>query len=88
MKMADIFITYAREDEPRIRDLVKALEGQHWSIFWDRRIPAGQTWRSYIGQALTDARCVVVAWSRHSLASHFVAEEADEGDSVAFWFQC
>lgn len=79
MKMADIFISYARQDEPRICDLVKALEDQHWSIFWDRRIPAGQTWRSYIGQALTDARCVVVAWSRHSLASHFVAEEADEG---------
>jgi hypothetical protein len=78
-KMADVFISYAREDEPRIRDLVQALDEQRWSIFWDRRIPAGQTWRSYIGQALTDARCVVVAWSRHSLASHFVAEEADEG---------
>ena len=48
-------------------------------MFWDRRIPAGQTWRSYIGRALDQARCVVVAWSEHSINSKWVHEEADEG---------
>ena len=77
--MADIFISYAREDEERIRPLAAALEAHGWSVFWDRRIPAGQTWRSVLGQALHDARCVIVAWSRHSVASRWVAEEADAG---------
>lgn len=77
--MADIFISYAREDEARIQHLASALEEQGWSVFWDRRIPAGQTWRSYIGQALRDAVCVVVAWSRHSVSSKWVIEEAEEG---------
>ena len=58
---------------------MKALERQRWTIFWDRRIPAGQTWRSYIGQALTDAKCVIVAWSHDAIQSQFVVEEADEG---------
>jgi TIR domain len=77
--MPDIFISYAREDEPRIKSIVRALDNQAWSIFWDRRIPAGHTWRSYIGKALNDASCVIVAWSRHSIASEWVAEEADDG---------
>lgn len=77
--MADIFISYAREDESRIQPLVAAFEAQGWSVFWDRRIPAGQTWRDYIGSALQQARCIVVAWSEPSVASQWVAEEADEG---------
>lgn len=77
--MAYIFISYAREDEARIQPLVRALENQGWSVFWDRRIPAGQTWRSYIGKALSDASCVIAAWSRHSIVSNWVSEEAEEG---------
>jgi formylglycine-generating enzyme required for sulfatase activity len=76
--MADIFISYAREDETRIRELVRALEEQGWTIFWDRRIPAGKTWQSYIGQALSEAKCVVVAWSHHSVTSDWVIEEAND----------
>lgn len=77
--MSQIFISYAREDELRIQPLVHALESQGWSVFWDRRIPTGQTWRSYIGKALSDANCVIVAWSHHSIDSNWVSEEADEG---------
>jgi hypothetical protein len=76
--MTDIFISYAREDEARIRPLVEAFEEQGWDVFWDRRTPAGQTWRNYIGQALEDARCVIVAWSQHSIISKWVIAEADK----------
>ena len=76
--MADIFISYAREDETRVRELVRALEKHGWSIFWDRRIPTGKTWQSYIGQALSDARLVIVAWSHHSITSDWVIEEAND----------
>jgi hypothetical protein len=77
--VSDLFISYAREDEARIESLAQALEERGLSVFWDRHIPAGQTWRSYIGQALSTAKCVVVAWSPHSVASNWVTEEADEG---------
>jgi len=75
--MTDIFISYAHEDERRVREIVRALEEKHWSIFWDRRIPAGKTWHDYIGKALSNARCVIVAWSHHSITSEWVIEEAD-----------
>ena len=79
MAAPDIFFSYAREDEARVAPVVAALEARGWSVFWDRRIPAGQTWRSHIGRALDQARCVVVAWSEHSINSKWVLEEAEEG---------
>jgi hypothetical protein len=79
MSGPDIFFSYAREDETRVAPVVAALEACGWSVFWDRRIPAGKTWRSYIGRALDQAQCVVVAWSDHSINSNWVLEEADEG---------
>jgi hypothetical protein len=77
--MTDIFISYAREDELRVSPLASALEQKGWSVFWDNRIPAGQTWRSYIGRNLDEARCVIAVWSQHSVNSRWVSEEADEG---------
>jgi formylglycine-generating enzyme required for sulfatase activity len=76
--MPDIFISYAREDEKRVRQIVGALEEKGWSIFWDRRIPPGKSWHTYIGKALSDARCVIVAWSNHSINSEWVMEEAND----------
>lgn len=76
--MADVFVSYAREDEARVAALVQALQRHGRSVFWDRQIPAGRTWREHIGTQLAQARCVVVAWSKHSVGSDFVAEEADD----------
>ncbi len=77
--MSDIFISYAREDLDAARRLAEALELHGWSVFWDRTIPAGKTWREVIGTALDECRCVVVLWSKDSIASSFVLEEADHG---------
>jgi len=77
--MADIFISYASEDRSRVEQLAKALEDQGWSVFWDRTIPAGKTWRQVIGEALETARSVIVAWSKTSVDSRWVQEEADRG---------
>ena len=79
MSARDIFVSYAREDQTQVALVVAALEAHGWSVFWDRRIPAGQTWRSHIGRALNQAHCVVVAWSEHSIQSDFVIEEAARG---------
>ena len=77
--MSDIFISYAREDLSRAEQLAHAFEAQGWSVFWDRDAPSGQTWRTFVGKALDEARCVVAAWSAASIESHWVHEEADEG---------
>ena len=75
--MSDIFISYAREDLKRTRQLAKVLTSLGWKVFFDRRIPAGTTWAEYIGKELESSKCVIVVWSQASLASRFVKLEAN-----------
>jgi hypothetical protein len=76
--MSDIFISYTHEDRPRAQALAQTVEDRGWSTFWDRTIPAGKTWRETIGRELADAHCVIVLWSKISIESDWVAEEADD----------
>jgi len=77
--MAIIFLSYASEDRERARPLAAALEMIGWSVWWDRKIPAGRTFAEVIEAALTGSRCVIVLWSHESVKSQWVREEADEG---------
>ena len=58
--MADIFLSYVREDLERAKVLVQALEEQGWRVWWDRTITPGQSFKAVIARALDDARCAVV----------------------------
>lgn len=80
--MADIFLSYAEEDRGIAQALTGHLERLGWSVWWDRRIPAGKTWRGVIEEALHSTRCMIVLWSRHSVVSQWVQEEAEEGRAL------
>ena len=74
--MPDVFISYAREDRERARVLAEALQARGWSVWWDRKIVAGQTFDETIEQQLETAKSVVVLWSEHSIGSEWVRNEA------------
>jgi len=76
--MADIFISYANEDRETAGQLARALESAGFSVWWDRRIPAGRSWRSVLEEALQGMRCLIVLWSKNSIKSPWVIEEAEE----------
>lgn len=46
------------------------------SVAWDNHFLPGSRWRKSIAQALESSRTVVVLWSKHSVESHWVIEEA------------
>lgn len=77
--MADIFVSYAREDRETASSLVDVLASRRWAVFWDHHIPTGKSFDRVIEQELDAARCVIVLWSRHSVASDWVRAEAREG---------
>jgi hypothetical protein len=74
--MADVFLSYASEDRDRARSLAGALETRGWSVWWDRKIVVGQTFDQIIEHELDTAKSVVVLWSRHSITSEWVKNEA------------
>ena len=74
--MADIFLSYAREDQEHARRIAEALKAEGWSVFWDQSIPPGQQFDEYIERRLKDCRVVVVLWSANSVTSRWVRREA------------
>ena len=80
--MAEIFLSYAKEDREIASRLSTMLEQAGWTVWWDRRIPAGRTWRDVLEEALREMRCMVVLWSSQSIESDWVKEEAEEARAV------
>ena len=76
--MSDIFISYSSADRDRAALLAHALQARGWSVWWDRTIPPGRQFDEVIEEALDAARCVVVLWSKASIASSWVKNEASE----------
>lgn len=78
--MTDVFFSYKREDEDRVVKLVRGLEEAGLTVWWDRGLPGGESWRANIQSALEKASCVVVAWTKMSVGptGDFVRDEAGE----------
>lgn len=74
--MSDVFLSYASEDHERAGRVAKALGHMGWSVWWDRKIIAGQAFDEVIERELAAARCVVVLWSVNAIASGWVKNEA------------
>jgi hypothetical protein len=74
--MTDIFFSYSSKDRERVRPVRDALVAQGFDVFWDQTVPAGTDWDRWIRQHLNDAKCAIVFWSAHSVASDNVRHEA------------
>jgi hypothetical protein len=74
--MSEVFISYAHEDQPFVRQLVAGLEGSGLSVWWDHTIPPGKTWDEVIARGIQEAKACIIIWSPHSIGSDWVKEEA------------
>ena len=77
--MANIFLSYDREDAARARSVAAVLEKAGHSVWWDRHITGGAQYSKEIEAALKLADAVVVLWSRRSVDSAWVRDEAAAG---------
>jgi predicted ATPase len=77
--VADVFISYSREDAAEAERLAGALEAAGYTCWWDRNLTPGTRYLAETEAQLKAARAVVVIWSRISITSHWVADEAAVG---------
>ena len=77
--MPEVFASYKREDEARVRPLVEALKGAGIDAWWDQDMLPGARIQAVIHEILDKVACVVVAWSALSVESNWVPDEATFG---------
>jgi TolB-like protein/tetratricopeptide (TPR) repeat protein len=77
--VADIFLSYSRDDRPRVERLAQALVQAGYSVWWDRNLTGGERFQSGIQAELSAAKAVIVVWTKTSVNSDWVADEAGEG---------
>ena len=76
--MAEVFISYAREDRGTATRLADALAARGLPVWWDRNLVLGRDYDRDIERELTTARAVLVIWSPDSVESDWVRAEASE----------
>ena len=74
--MADIFLSYSSADRVKAKAIANLFEAAGWSVWIDRFIGGGMEWNPRLHEELQLARCVVVLWTRNSVASEWVQKEA------------
>ena len=77
--MPHVFLSYARQDFGRAKSVATALERAGMSVWWDRHLGGGSEYSKEIEQALEAAAAVVVLWSKASVDSAWVRDEAAKG---------
>jgi hypothetical protein len=74
--MADVFISYKRDDLGSVQKLVAALRSAGLSVWWDHNIAPDAPWEATIEKELDAASAVIVAWSQAAVASDNVRAES------------
>ncbi len=75
----DVFVSYKSEDRAAVEPLVRALESEGFSVWWDRTLVPGEQFSKVIRDSLDASSCIVVAWTKLSINSHWVQDEASVG---------
>ena len=77
--MADIFISYKREERTQVERLATALRGLGFSVWFDASLSAGETFSDEIDREVRGAKVVLVCWSPAAVSSRWVKAEAQIG---------
>lgn len=78
-RSATVFLSYSRADQKRALPVIKALEAAGLQVWWDGLLEGGASYLPTTEAALESADAVVVLWSKISVESNWVRDEAQRG---------
>ena len=74
--MADVFVSYKREDRRLIELMSQALNDLGLSVWFDYSIEVGEDWAKRIQAELDTAKAIIVCWTPEACQSDWVRHEA------------
>lgn len=77
--MADVFLSYKREERAAVERLATALRGLGLDVWFDASLSAGEAFSDEIDREVRAARVVLVCWSPLAASSQWVKAEAQVG---------
>jgi TIR domain len=78
--VADIFISYSKQQPEPTREVAAYLGSQGYSVWWDADLTSGEDFGHVIDRELDAAKAVIVIWTKGSIASKWVRAEARHAD--------
>jgi adenylate cyclase len=81
--MSEVFVSYARPDEPQANRVAEALRADGYHVWRDDELPAHRAYADVIEERLKAAKAVIVLWSDEAAKSQWVRAEADAARSLA-----
>jgi hypothetical protein len=75
--VADVFISYKREDRRHAERLSIVLEQLGFEVWWDFDLLSGESYRTVIKAVIDQCKAAVVLWSQLAVQSSFVMDEAE-----------
>src|SRR6185369_3719647 len=76
---ATVFMSYAHGDQAQAQRLARVLDRAGYTVGWDALIEGGTRYAQSIDEALQAADAVLVLWSKASVESDWVRDEAAQG---------
>ncbi len=80
--MADIYLSYKREDRPLAEPFSRSFLKMGFSVDFDIELASGARFDDEIERRVREAKCIVVLWTARSVTSDWVRNEADYGMSA------
>lgn len=74
-----VFFSYSRVDQQEALPIIHAIERAGYRVWWDGMLEGGTSFLETTEEALESAQAVVVLWSKTSVTSHWVRDEAMSG---------
>jgi hypothetical protein len=81
-----VFLSYASQDKPLVRELSHQLVGEGWIDTWqdEKNLLPGQDWRVKIEEAVEEADVVIIVLSQHSVSKEgYVQKELRYAREIA-----
>ena len=74
--MADVFISYKREEREDVVRIADALRALKLDVWFDARLTSGESFNQEIDREARSAGCILVCWSPGAIASDWVQAES------------